>query len=247
LADLVFSNTSIQRIGSDIISYIIPVEGAVQQDAVNNSLHLNASAGYTVVAGFEYNWSASAAYKTDALQFNLTCTPDVANSINRVGFYIDTIVQYYRPIIDENTGSIIGYTDGRFDTIRIFPYFVGQAFQGYISSHILSLDSSLNIKKISLYYCNTSDTGVTCSNVSLFSSISMTDKIAQTVGFTISLSRVEFRPNAFLLWYNSSDGEPDRFYWITGVDPETSQEVLTGIDINHNRVISITDSDELLE
>ena len=82
---------------------------------------------------------------------------------------------------------------------------------------------------------------ITFEEVSLNYSITVSQAVAETVGFDISLLSVDFYPNGFKIAYDGTDAV-DKFYW-NGDEHDN----LNGINVKGVKLIRIGNYTELLE
>lgn len=192
--------------------------------------------------GFEYTFKTTGdTIKTEQLQLQVTASSSNSDGSTRYNGNIAILlqVQYWEEVID-SAGAITDYIDGVYDVFKIFPYLTVES-NGYNDIYTFSVDSAY-IKSIyvEFIHLNKEDT-VTFSNVSLLYSITVSQAVAETVGFDISLLGVDWYPNGFRVTYDGSDTD-DKFYWNGDENDE-----LNGINVNGVKLIYMKTHPELLE
>lgn len=192
--------------------------------------------------GFEYTFNTTGdTIKADQLQLQVTTSSSNSDGNTRYNSNIAVLmqVQYWEEVID-SAGAITDYIDGTYDVFKIFPYLVSES-DGYNDIYTFNINSAY-IKSIYIEFINlnTEDT-VTFDNASLLYSITVSQAVAETVGFDISLLGVDWYPNGFKVTYDGSDTD-DKFYWNGD-----EQDELNGININGVKLIYMKNHNELLE
>lgn len=192
-------------------------------------------------AGFEYQFSNSnEAIKTEHLQLGLKVKSSNNDDTTRYNGNVAVLVhlQYWEEVIDQS-GVLTGYTEGETDVYKIFPYLTSEK-DGYFDIYTIDTKNNL-LKTIYLEYINLSESTITFEEVSLNYSITVSQAVAETVGFDISLLSVDFYPNGFKIAYDGTDAV-DKFYW-NGDEHDN----LNGINVNGVKLIRIGNYTELLE
>lgn len=191
--------------------------------------------------GFEYNFDTSGnSLSCEHLQLSLDVNSSDINDNTRYSENVVVLinVQYYEEVLD-GSGVVIDYTDGNIDTFKLYPYLLHET-DGYNNLYTLDLEDRL-VKSIYVEFINLGDTDVTFRNVSLSYSLTVSQSVAETVGFDISLLGVTWHPNGFEIAYSGNDNT-DKFYWNADENDE-----LNGINVNGVKLIYMRNSSELLE
>lgn len=191
--------------------------------------------------GFEYSFNTtSGAIKSEHLQLVLKAKSSNSEDVTRYNGNIAVLlhVQYWEEIID-SSGAVSGYSDGLFDVYKIYPYLTSEN-DGYFDIYTFDVENEY-IENIYIEFINLSDSTVTFDEVTLNYSITVSQAVAETVGFDISLLGVDFYPNGFKVTYDGVDTS-DKFYW-NGDENDN----LNGINVNGEKLIYINNHSELLE
>ena len=191
--------------------------------------------------GFEYNFDTSKnTIKSDQLQFSLRVSSSNSTDVTRYNGNIAVLIniQYWEENID-SAGVVTGYTEGVFDTIKIYPYLISES-EGYFEIYTLDTDSQY-IKTIYVEFINLGESTITFDEVRLNYSITVSQAVVDTVGFDISLLGVDWYPNGFQVAYSGNNND-DRFYW-NGDENDN----LNGINVNKEKLIYMKNHEELLE
>lgn len=192
--------------------------------------------------GFEYEYKTTGdTIKSEQLQLQLTVQSSNNDDTTRYNSNIAVLihVQYWKEVVD-GAGAITDYTDGLVNVFKIYPYLISET-EGYNDIYTISISSDY-IKSIYIEYINLNENStVTFSNVSLLYSITVSQAVAETVGFDISLLGVDWYPNGFQVAYDGSD-TTDKFYWNGD-----EQDELNGINVNGVKLIYMRNHSELLE
>ena len=231
-----FSNASIIDLTKDSIE--------------DSSGTVSLSAGILTMSGtaravFEYEYNTTSnQLSSDSLQLSLLCKCEDITTRYNDKLYVNIYITYYEATTDEN-GNITGYAIGDTDNFTFWPYtkeeLEDEGVSNVVNTYNLSIEPTL-IKKIRVEYCfeTTSDT-VRIQEVSLNYSITVSQAVSETIGFDISLDRVDWYTNGFRLTYANSSGE-DRFYW-NGDEHDN----LNGINVNGEKLIYMETHNELLD
>ena len=184
-----------------------------------------------VVYLYEYN--TEKARDAEKLKFSCSLTDNNSdgNSLYNGNTHVNIIVQYYTEINGE-------YADGSIERFYLYPYFSNESKRKSIE---IELSNSNKIKSIQVEYVSNNAGIVEFSGVKLKYSIDVSDAVAETVGFDISLLAVDWYPNGFKVSYNGVDGE-DKFYWNSDENDE-----LNGINVNNEKLIKFTNHSDLLD
>ena len=191
--------------------------------------------------GFEYSFNTtSGAIKTEHLQLVLNVKSSNSEDMTRYNNNIAVLlhVKYWQETVD-SSGIVNGYTSGVVDVYKIYPYLTSES-DGYFDTYTFDIENDY-IESIYIEFINLSESTVTFDNVSLNYSITVSQAVAETVGFDISLLGVDFYPNGFKVSYDGSDTS-DKFYWNGDENDE-----LNGINVNGTKLIYINNHSELLE
>jgi hypothetical protein len=192
--------------------------------------------------GFEYTFKTTGdTIRADQLQLQVTVSSSDDNGNTRYNSNIAVLmqVQYWEEVID-GAGAITDYIDGTYDVFKIFPYLVTES-DGYNDIYTFNI-SSAYIKNIYIEFINlNNEDTITFDNVRLLYSITVSQAVAETVGFDISLLGVDWYPNGFKVTYDGSDTD-DKFYWNGDEHDE-----LNGINVNGVKLIYMRNHNELLE
>ena len=192
--------------------------------------------------GFEYTFPTTGkTLMADHLQLELTTTSDNNTDITRYNSNIAVLIniKYWEEKV-EQSGAVSGYKEGKVDTYKIFPYLKKNESEGYFNTYNIDLDNKY-VKSIYIKYINLSESTITFNKVKLHYSLTVSQAVAETVGFDISLLGVDFYPNAFQVAYDGTD-ENDKFYW-NGDENDN----LNGINVNNVKLIYIKNHTELLD
>lgn len=191
--------------------------------------------------GFEYTFKTTGdTIQTEQLQLQVTASSSNSNGNTRYNSNIAILlqVQYWEEVVD-GTGTITDYTDGVYDVFKVFPYLVRE--DGYNDIYTFSVDSTY-IKSIYIEFINLNEEDtILFSSVKLLYSITLSQAVAETIGFDISLLGVDWYPNGFKVTYDGSDTD-DKFYWNGD-----EQDELNGINVNGVKLIYMKNHNELLE
>jgi hypothetical protein len=228
-----YSRKSIINLSKDTIKVSY---GTVERNGSNLSLVGRAR------CGFEYNFNTTGeTIRADQLQLQVTVASSNSDGNTRYNSNIAVLmqVQYWEEVID-SAGAITDYVDGTYDVFKVFPYLVTES-DGYNDIYNFSI-SSAYIKSIYIEFINLNEEDtITFSDVSLLYSITVSQAVAETVGFDISLLGVDWYPNGFKVTYDGSDTD-DKFYWNGD-----EQDELNGINVNGVKLIYMRNHNELLE
>lgn len=228
-----YSRKSIINLSTDSIKVSY---GTVERSGNNLSLVGRAR------CGFEYTFRTTGdTIQTEQLQLQVTASSSNSNGNTRYNSNIAILlqVQYWEEVID-SAGAITDYIDGVYDVFKVFPYLVIES-DGYNDIYTFSVDSAY-IKSIYIEFINLNEEDtITFSGASLLYSITVSQAVAETVGFDISLLGVDWYPNGFKVTYDGSDTD-DKFYWNGD-----EQDELNGINVNGVKLIYMKTHTELLE
>lgn len=230
---IAYSRKSIINLSSDSIKVSY---GTVEKTGGELSLKGRAR------CGFEYTFKTTGdTIKSEQLQLELDVNSGSAGVSTRYNNNIAVLVQveYWDEVID-SAGAITGYTNGNTDVYKIYPYLTSET-EGYNNLYTLNIDSKY-LKTVYIEFINLDESNtVKFSEVSLRYSITVSEAVAETIGFDISLLGVDWYPNGFKVTYSGSDSD-DRFYWNGD-----EQDELNGINVNGVKLIYMRNHTDLLE
>lgn len=192
-------------------------------------------------AGFEYQFdTGSGAIKTEHLQLGLKVKSSELEDSTRYNGNIAILIhlEYWAEVVDQ-AGVITGYTNGDKDVYKLFPYLTSEN-DGYFDIYTIDTRSEY-LKSVYIELINLSESTITFYDITLNYSITVSQAVAETVGFDISLLSVDFYPNGFKIAYDGTDAV-DKFYW-NGDEHDN----LNGINVNGEKLIRIGNYTELLD
>lgn len=185
--------------------------------------------------GFKYQFDTNTnAFISEGFQLQLTLyTSSSDTTYDGDDISVLIRVRYYTEV----EGA---YQVGKYEYNVILPYLWSER-SDYIDSFDIELDSNSFIESIYLEIKNTSGQSITITSDKLLYKVSLSQAIVDTVNSYLSLMSFDVHPNGFALNYEGTEGQL-RLYW-NGDENDN----LNGIDVNHEKLISIVQHSEPLE
>ena len=232
---------------ADQVAFSVKSITDLKKDTVNIiSGSVTAENGIVSIAGigsaylsFDYKYTGDT-IMTNSLQLKIKVGSN--NSADNTRYNDDIAlklrVQYWSAETD-SAGAVTGYVDGNYSNFIIYPYLTGET-EGYTDTFVLDIDSQY-IKNIYIELDNKSADTINFSKLELYYGVTVSQAVAETIGFDISLIGVDWYPNGFQVNYSNSDTS-DKFYW-NGDENDN----LNGINVNGEKLIYMRNHTELLQ
>ena len=232
---------------ADQVAFSVKSITDLKKDTVNTiSGSVTTENGVVSIAGagsaflsFDYKYSGDT-IRSNNLQLKIKVASNNSADNTR---YNDEIaiklrVQYWLAETD-GAGAVTGYVDGNYSNFTIYPYLTGET-EGYTDTFVLDIEDQY-IKNIYIELDNKSADTVSFSKLELYYGVTVSQAVAETIGFDISLIGVDWYPNGFQVIYSNSD-TTDKFYW-NGDENDN----LNGINVNGEKLIYMRNHTELLQ